>query len=257
MCIHTGRLDGFQCVLTENKRRKCVLHPEKGSRLVPTNRAIDSRVVRPRVASFDKESERPASLDLRSSSREPRPGRESSLNYAAQTADWNRPTEAPALTVSTGTVQKHTRKESVTQSDASQESFSPSGPLPAYIQPLPTNLDDEDLAYLSKKGALSMPSTSFRNVCLCRYIEFVQPVLPLLDLNETLAIISHSRADRGTISLLLFNAVMYAALAFVETKHIRRAGYTSKLAARTSFYTKAKVRHSLRNPIDPADRRSS
>jgi hypothetical protein len=114
--------------------------------------------------------------------------------------------------------------------------------LPPYIQDLPVTLVPEDLDYLAAKGAFTLPHRHFLNICLCRYIEFVHPVLPLLKLNDTLMSIDDDTGGSGKVSLLLFFAIVYSALPFTESKHVRTAGYSSKLEARTAVYKKAKVR---------------
>lgn len=114
-------------------------------------------------------------------------------------------------------------------------------PLPAFITPLPETLDSTDLLFLSQKGALSLPHAEFRDICLSRYLEFVHPLLPLLDSRDFLTILQRGTGEGTTISLLLFNAVMCAGLAFVEKVHIVLAGYSSKKSARMAFFKKAKV----------------
>ncbi|KFY82521.1 hypothetical protein V500_10486 [Pseudogymnoascus sp. VKM F-4518 (FW-2643)] len=113
--------------------------------------------------------------------------------------------------------------------------------LPPYITPLPTGLDKTVLQFLSIKGALSVPSAEFRHICASRYLELLHPLFPLLDLHNLLTITQRGNDKCGTISLLLFNAVMCAALAFVENDHVIRAGYPSKRAARMSFFIRAKL----------------
>jgi hypothetical protein len=113
--------------------------------------------------------------------------------------------------------------------------------LPPYITPLPNRLDKTVLQFLSSNGALSVPSAEFRHICASRYLELLHPLFPLLDLHNLLTITQRGNNECGTISLLLFNAVMCAALAFVENDHVIRAGYPSKRAARMSFFKRAKV----------------
>jgi hypothetical protein len=113
--------------------------------------------------------------------------------------------------------------------------------LPPYITPLPTRLDKTVLQFLSSSGALSVPSAEFRHICASRYLELQHPLFPLLDPHNLLTITQRGNDKCGTISLLLFNAVMCAALAFVENDHVIRAGYPSKRAARMSFFIRAKV----------------
>jgi hypothetical protein len=114
--------------------------------------------------------------------------------------------------------------------------------LPLYIQKLPITLRPEDLDHLAAKGAFTLPAKHFLIVCLCRYVEFVHPVLPFLKLNETLMAIDDERGMSGKVSLLLFFAIIYAALPFTENKHVRTVGYSTKLEARTAIYINAKVR---------------
>ena len=113
--------------------------------------------------------------------------------------------------------------------------------LPLYIQALPATLGPEELVYLAWKDAFTLPSRHFLSVCLCRYIEFVHPVLPLLNLNDALVSIDDETGASGKISIILFLAIIYAALPFTEIEHVRAAGYSSKLEARTVFYKKVKV----------------
>jgi hypothetical protein len=113
--------------------------------------------------------------------------------------------------------------------------------LPLYLQDLPASIQSEDLDYLAAKGAFALPARDFLNICLCRYIEFVHPVLPLLNLNATIMSLDDATGMSGKTSILLLFAIIYAALPFVESKHVRAASYSSKLEARTAIYKKAKV----------------
>jgi hypothetical protein len=121
------------------------------------------------------------------------------------------------------------------------EQYSTIANLPPYIQNLPSTLGSEDLDYLAAKGVFTLPDRYSLSICLCRYIEFVHPVLPLLNLNDTLMSMDDNTGKSGKTSLLLFFAIIYSALPFLETKHVRVAGYSSKLEARTAIYKKAKV----------------
>ena len=113
--------------------------------------------------------------------------------------------------------------------------------LPRYIDRLPSSLSSEDIAFLSAKGAFAVPPRHVLQVILCRYMEFVDPALPLLDVHATVAAINDESGRSGTISILLLMAIIYAALPFVESKHVRGLGMQSKLEARTQYYKKVKV----------------
>lgn len=117
---------------------------------------------------------------------------------------------------------------------------SPRNSLPDYIQPLPCKFLTEDIDYLERKGALTIPSDSLRNELLKSYIQYVHTYMPLLDLDDFLRVIMRNDASRR-LSLLLFQAVMFAGTAFVDIKHLQAAGFGSRKAARKAFFQKARV----------------
>jgi hypothetical protein len=116
--------------------------------------------------------------------------------------------------------------------------------LPAYIKPLPARIAPDDVEYLSKKGALTVPEVSLRNELLRSYLEYVHPYMPLLELHDFLNIVERGNGTTGKLSLLLFQAVMFAGTAFVDMKHLENAGYMTRKAARKVFFQKTRVRMS-------------
>ncbi|KAL2414090.1 Cutinase transcription factor 1 beta [Exophiala dermatitidis] len=122
---------------------------------------------------------------------------------------------------------------------------------PLNLKPLSAALGKVDIDFLSHKGALTLPSAAFRNVCLSRYIEFVHTVLPVLDLDEFMRSLVGPPGGTGQgASLLLLTAVTFAAICFVEIEHVRAAGYSSKLAARAALQEKAELLFDLRAEDD-------
>lgn len=113
--------------------------------------------------------------------------------------------------------------------------------LPDYLKPLPQQMTDIDIDYLLTTGALSVPDDSTRNALLQSYLEYVHPYMPLIELHEFLQIIDNGTGQYGRISLLLFQAVMFAGTAFVNMSYLRTAGYQTRKAARKAFFQKAKV----------------
>ena len=65
--------------------------------------------------------------------------------------------------------------------------------------------------------------------------------MPLIEVHEVLRIIDDGTGASGKISLLLFQAIMFAGTAFVDMEFLRVAGYTSRKAARKAFFQKARV----------------
>jgi hypothetical protein len=117
----------------------------------------------------------------------------------------------------------------------------PSGQLPRFIKPLPAKIGPEEISYLEKKGALTVPKGTLRSEMLRAYVEFVHPYMPLLDLHDFLTVIDRSDGSKGKVSLILFQAVMFAGSAFVDMSHLRSAGYATRKEARKDFFQKTRV----------------
>jgi len=113
--------------------------------------------------------------------------------------------------------------------------------VPYFVKPLPPRIGPDDVAYLEKKGALAVPTPGLRNELLKAYVEFVHPYMPLLDLNDFLMIVESGNGTLGRISLILFQAVMFAGSAFVDMEHLHNAGYVNRKEARKDFFMKTRV----------------
>ena len=98
-----------------------------------------------------------------------------------------------------------------------------------------------DIDYLFAKGALSLPDVPVRNALFRSYFEFVHPYMPLVEIHELLNIVEEGTGASGRISLLLFQAIMFAGTAFVDMEYLRAAGYTNRKVARKAFFQKARV----------------
>ncbi|KAI9778330.1 MAG: hypothetical protein M1839_008117 [Geoglossum umbratile] len=113
--------------------------------------------------------------------------------------------------------------------------------LPAFIKPLPARIVPDDVEYLAKKGALTIPEVGLRNELLRTYLEYVHPYMPLLEVHDFLSIIERGSGATGKLSLLLFQAVMFAGTAFVGMSHLENAGYKTRKAARKVFFQKTRL----------------
>lgn len=90
--------------------------------------------------------------------------------------------------------------------------------MPAFLKPIPTSLEPNDICYLTLNGGLDIPSPVFQNALVNAYIEFVHPYLPVIDLINFIDIPSHPDGSNRQISLTLYQAVMFAGFGFVEMK---------------------------------------
>ncbi|PGH07638.1 hypothetical protein GX51_01647 [Blastomyces parvus] len=116
--------------------------------------------------------------------------------------------------------------------------------LPRFIKPHSIELETDDFNYLHKKGAFEIPHFAFRNELLRSYVNYVHVYMPFLDLEDFLQTI-YENTGRKRISLLLFQAVMFAGTAFVDIKHLRMAGYQSRRAARKAFFQRVRALYDL------------
>jgi hypothetical protein len=115
---------------------------------------------------------------------------------------------------------------------------------PRFLKPLPSRIPEEDLEFLRFRGALSIPESGLRTELLRCYIRWVHSFLPVLNLQEFLRCVAENDPD-GNISLLLFQAVTFVATAFVDLEHLQAAGFTTRKAARNTFYTRLRVCQSI------------
>lgn len=106
------------------------------------------------------------------------------------------------------------------------------------------HLTKGDLQYLHEKGALSLPEPGLRNALIESYMLYVHPCYPIIDvdaLNEAL----YGGLREKRFSFLVFQAIMFTASCFVETKMLRKLGLLTRKAARNALFLKARVRSRL------------
>lgn len=121
--------------------------------------------------------------------------------------------------------------------------------LPKYVPAIHNRVLAEDIEYLQKKGAFLIPDTNLKNELLRCYVQYVHPYLPLLELDDFLGAIGK---DDGTttVSLLLFQAVMFAATAYIDMRYLTAQGYDSRKAARKAFFQRVKLLYDFDYEID-------
>lgn len=116
--------------------------------------------------------------------------------------------------------------------------------LPCYIQPLPASLSPADIEYLTKKGALTLPDNELQCELLRKYLQYIHPLMPVLDLAAFLSPIA--RCDGSSlVSLLIFQAAMFASVAFIDLEYLTARGYPNRRAARSIFFDRARLLYDL------------
>ncbi|KAJ9613366.1 hypothetical protein H2200_003308 [Cladophialophora chaetospira] len=111
--------------------------------------------------------------------------------------------------------------------------------LPPWIRTASREFELGELQYLRLRGALSIPEAGLRDQLLLAFILYVEPALPVVDLQEVIDAIEG--LPGRDISLILFQAIMFSATAFVDLQLLLDAGFQDRLAARTYYFRKVKL----------------
>lgn len=140
-----------------------------------------------------------------------------------------------------------------TTSTALPQPESPTRPtsIPAFFIPLPDRVLPEDVAYLARKGALTIPEPDSILEILRGYLFSVHPFMPMLEHDDFIGAVQHEQGA-PRLSLLLFQAVMFAGLHSLPHPVIHRLGFHSAKEARKVFFDRAKLLYELDVESDTA-----
>ncbi|CAK7200315.1 hypothetical protein SEUCBS139899_003006 [Sporothrix eucalyptigena] len=100
------------------------------------------------------------------------------------------------------------------------------------------------MEYLAEKDALTIPDTEFRDELLRTYVKIVYCFVPALDLDDFLDPIIHGD-DSHPVSLLLFQAVMFASVVFVDDSLLKARGFATRKEARKVFFNRVRILYGL------------
>lgn len=117
------------------------------------------------------------------------------------------------------------------------------GQLPDFIAPLPNDLDPDVLQLLHTSGALTLPSRGMVDQLLMGFVCYVYPMLPIFDLGNFLSTVDGTSGS--TISLVLFQAVMFAGSTFVDLAHLQHEGFQSLKDARKILFGRVKLLYEM------------
>lgn len=113
--------------------------------------------------------------------------------------------------------------------------------LPKYVNPVINRLEPDEIDFLHRKGALFVPDGTVLKEFLRCFVEFVHHSNPVIELHDYLNVIQSDGNGTGKVSLLVLQAILYSASAFVDIRVLRNTGYKSRKEARQYFYSKVKV----------------
>jgi Fungal Zn(2)-Cys(6) binuclear cluster domain len=124
-------------------------------------------------------------------------------------------------------------------SATARKPISPIG-LPSYIRPPQRDLRLDELEFLKSRGALSIPDPPIRDKLLLSFLLYVNPFLPVVDVQEFISAIEGESGAQ--VSLILFQAVMFAGTAFVDPQVFLGEGFEDRRTGRAHFFQRIKVR---------------
>ncbi|KAK4173035.1 fungal-specific transcription factor domain-containing protein [Triangularia setosa] len=141
--------------------------------------------------------------------------------------------------------------QAVSESSSKAASLLPD--LLSYIQCDLSHISNEDISFLRQKGCFTFPTKDILDDLLKCYFDYVHPHVPFLDeqefweryLDRDPRSQNFHHTDGYRISLILFQAVLFAATICAPLNVLRRAGYTSRRAARRAAFDKVHALYSL------------
>ena len=113
--------------------------------------------------------------------------------------------------------------------------------LPGFLKPMPESIVVDDVAFLILKGALQLPALDLQQALMLSYFRYTHPLMPILDLDHFLSAVVTGNGSQGQVSLLLFQAILFAGTAHVDMAKLKNAGYHSRRLARRVFFQRVRV----------------
>lgn len=113
--------------------------------------------------------------------------------------------------------------------------------VPATPRPLPPHRGWDDITYLLKKGALSVPPRDLQVVLLRSYIESVQTQFSVLDIAELESWIRYGDIQESNPSMMVFQAVMFAGSVFADARSLEKIGFNDREHLQKVLFNRVRV----------------
>jgi hypothetical protein len=112
-------------------------------------------------------------------------------------------------------------------------------PTASFFKGFPSRMSQDDIEYLRKKDALSIPQKYLQMELLRAYKKHAHLHFPILDLQELEDAIEERKGNK--ISMFLFQALMFAGSTFADTRYLNKAGFASQEEAQIVLFHRARV----------------
>ncbi|KAL6351747.1 hypothetical protein LRP88_14952 [Fusarium phalaenopsidis] len=126
---------------------------------------------------------------------------------------------------------------------------SPVLPLDRFVKPVLERVQTDDMAYLRSKDALTLPGVECQIALFRSYLEYVHPLMPILDIDHCLQVMI-TNGQHGQLSLILYQAIMFAGAAYVHMDYLTGAGFDSRSHARKVLFQQARTKLQLLYDFD-------
>lgn len=115
-------------------------------------------------------------------------------------------------------------------------------PMPNFIQAPPEHFRQGHVMFLLAEGALTLPSSALQFALVEAWAEYYYPYMPLVHLHELLNTIHNPNLSGQRVSLLLYQAILFAGAAFVEPAHLNaEPGFSGRREARKELSRRVTV----------------
>lgn len=129
------------------------------------------------------------------------------------------------------------------------------GPMPCFLTCDLSNVSSEDISYLRNKGCFDFPEKGILNELLLSYFDYIAPHMPFIDETGFWEMYhalyydgNQSRSDElntSGLTLLLFQAMLFAATTCAPMTVLSRLGYASRSTARRDAFFRVRALYSL------------
>ncbi|KAF5519523.1 Cutinase transcription factor 1 beta [Colletotrichum aenigma] len=115
------------------------------------------------------------------------------------------------------------------------------------------NIPPQDVNFLELQGCLRIPTRAILDEFVQQYFLHVHPLLPMLNEGDFWDVycMNPSSMPSDRLSLLLFQAMLFASCNFVSRQTIKTLGFATIRAARAAFYRRAKLLYDLESESSP------
>ncbi|KAJ3535260.1 hypothetical protein NM208_g7209 [Fusarium decemcellulare] len=145
----------------------------------------------------------------------------------------------------------HARSESL---DSGKALFLDPQAQPSTLDGSRMRISTQEMTFLKQTGALDLPPKVVLDECVSTFFQVFHPFFPVVDRPSFLAKYWHCDEDalRGGEgpSLLLLQAVIFTASAYIPMHHVRGMGFSTRQEARSCFYKRTRQLYQFNHELD-------